>query len=58
MFPSAIELLATLKGHGRHPNGMGQSSSRDRPARNVSRESEETTDIPEYTNEQRDAVNK
>lgn len=51
------ELLASLKNDSRRPNGMGQSS-RDRPASNGGRESEQTTTEPEYTAEQKEAVNK
>ena len=40
---------------------MGQGSSRDHSARNVrteSSEQEQSTSEPEYTNEQKEAVNK
>lgn len=40
---------------------MGQGSSRDHSARNVkteSREQEQTTSEPEYTSEQKEAVDK
>ena len=50
-----------MNNDSRCPNGMGQSSSRDRPSRNVrteSNEQEETTAEPDYTDEQKEAVNK
>ena len=53
-----LGLLAALNSEGRRPNGMGQGGSRDRPTRNVKTEQEETTAEPEYTSEQREAVNK
>ena len=53
-----LGLLAVLKDDGKRPNGMGQGSSRDRPTRNVRTEQEQTATEPEYTSEQREAVNK
>ena len=37
---------------------MGQGGSRDQPTRNVKTEQEETAAEPEYTSEQKEAVNK
>lgn len=50
--------MATLN---RRPNGMTQGSSRDQPAKNIRAENsqpEQSSTEPEYTNEQKEAVNK